>query len=160
MKPSTAQLRLASPSGLNEVLPLFRAFQAHYSALTTASEEQTRAFLEWFLAQPDQGFMVVAEVAGRIVGFATAYFTLTGVMAERLVHLGDLYVVPEYRSQGVGRSLIDAVTTQARERDIRWVRWLSLATNTELNRWYESLGATSGDFRLFLRLTAPAVKSG
>ncbi len=151
---SPAQLRLADPSCLPGILPLFRAYQSHYSALTTASEEQTREFLAQLLDQRDKGFILIAEVGDEIVGFATGYFTVAGVMAERLVHLGDLYVAPEHRSQGIATSLVNRVTEHARRHGIGFVRWLSLASNTGLNQWYESLGAQGGDFKLFLRPTA------
>jgi ribosomal protein S18 acetylase RimI-like enzyme len=122
--------------------------------LTSASEEQTRGFLAQFLAQPGSGFIVIAEVDGEIIGFATGYFTVTGVMAERLVHLGDLYVAPEHRRNGIATSLVNQVSEQARMHGIGLVRWLSLASNTELNRWYDSLGAKGVDFKLFLRPTS------
>lgn len=111
-------------------------------------------FLTRFLEQPSTGFIVLAEVSGQLVGFATGYFTVAGVMAERLVHLGDLYVAPEHRGQGIATSLVNRVTDEARRNGIGLVRWLSLASNKDLNRWYESLGAKSGDFKLFLRPTA------
>lgn len=153
---SPAQLRTADNSCLPGILPLFRAYQAHYSALTTAGEEQTRAFLAGLLSDPASAFVVIAELEGEIVGFATGYFTVAGVMAERLVHLGDLYVAPEHRSQGIATALVNRVTEQARMHGIGLVRWLSLASNTKLNQWYESLGAKSDNFRLFLRPTAKA----
>ena len=149
-----AHFRIADPSSLDLILPLFRAYQAHYSALTSATEGQTRDFLKKLLEQPANGFIILAEVDGALAGFATGYFTVAGVMAERLVHLGDLYVAPEYRRHGLATALVNRVTEQARLKGIGLVRWLSLASNTELNRWYESLGAKSGEFKLFLRPTS------
>jgi ribosomal protein S18 acetylase RimI-like enzyme len=119
-------------------------------------EEQTRTFLVQLIKNLDAGFVVIAEAKQTIVGFATGYLTVSGVIAERLVHLGDLYVVPEYRHQGIATALINRVTEEARARSIGLVRWLSVASNTELNRWYETLGATSGDFKLFLKPTTSA----
>jgi ribosomal protein S18 acetylase RimI-like enzyme len=147
-------LKMADTSCIDRIMPLFRAYQAHYSALTTAGEEQTRTFLAQLIKNSDAGFVVMAESEKTVVGFATGYLTVSGVIAERLVHLGDLYVLPEYRHQGIATTLIDRVTTEARVRGVTLVRWLSLASNTELNRWYESLGTTSGDFKLFLKPTS------
>lgn len=148
--PVPVTLRLGDAACIARVLPLFRAYQAHYSALTSASEAQTRDFLVRLAEQPESGFVVVAESGEAVVGFATGYFTVAGVLAERLVHLGDLYVAPEHRRRGIATALVDEVARQAAAHGIRLVRWLSLASNMELNAWYASLGATSGDFRLFL----------
>lgn len=134
-------------------MPLFRAYQAYYSALTTADEPKTRRFLSELLATPETGFAVTAESGGEVVGFATGFLTVSGVLAERMVHLGDLYVLPEYRHQGIATALIGRVTEEARARGIGLVRWLSVAANTELNQWYASLGTTNGDFKLFLKPT-------
>ncbi|MEV7969010.1 GNAT family N-acetyltransferase [Sphaerisporangium sp. NPDC088356] len=47
------------------------------------------------------GTLVVGEVDGRIVGYG-------GVLRRgRVSHLGDLYVLPEHQSSGVGRAILD-----------------------------------------------------
>lgn len=148
---TVVKIRVARVSDVEAVLPLFRRYQAHYSQLTTATEEKTRAFLVDLVSRPDQGFALVAETESGVVGFATGFVTVSGVLAERMVHLGDLYVDSHFRRQGVATKLISGVVDQARSRGLALVRWLSLASNTELNQWYESLGATSGEFRLFLK---------
>lgn len=147
---SPATLRLADPSSLDQLLPLFREYQAHYSALTSATESQTRHFLMEVISHPQSGAVVLAEVEGQIVGFASAFFTVSGVIAERMLHLGDLYVAPSQRRRGIATHLVDEVARLAQRSGIRLVRWLSVASNTELNSWYSSLGATGGEFRLFL----------
>ena len=146
-------LQSATVADVERLLPLFRAYQAHYSALTEATEERTRGFLAELLAQPEQGFAILAVHQGEVAGFATGYYTVAGLLAQRLVHLGDLYVAPAFRRNGIATALMDAVKARAREKGIGLVRWLSVAGNAELNKWYGSLGATSGDFKLFLRPT-------
>jgi ribosomal protein S18 acetylase RimI-like enzyme len=141
----------ASPERVEEVLPLFRAYQAQYAQLTDASEEQTRQFFVELLSDSERGFMVLAVTDGRIVGFATGFVTVSGVIASRIVHLGDLYVEPAYRGQSIGARLVDEVSAEAHRRGIPLVRWLSIASNEKLNRWYERLGARGSDFKLFLK---------
>ncbi|MFT3782122.1 MAG: GNAT family N-acetyltransferase [Nibricoccus sp.] len=147
------RLRVADESALSKILPLFRAYQAHYSALTDANESQTREFIRSLLVGPERGFFIVAESENAVVGFASGYVTVSGVMAEKMIHLGDLFVAPEHRHHGIGTALIERVTAEAKLRGIKWVRWLSLASNTNLNAWYQSLGAKPGDFKLFLKPT-------
>lgn len=156
---SPVKLRAGDIHSIAKILPMFRAYQAHYSSLTSAGEEQTREFLVQLVERPEAGFVIVAESDEDVVGFATGYFTMAGVIAERLLHLGDLYVTPEHRRRGVATALVDEVSRQAVLRGIRLVRWLSLSANTELNQWYASLGATSGDFKLFLLPSSKRAKS-
>ncbi|MFT3829113.1 MAG: GNAT family N-acetyltransferase [Opitutaceae bacterium] len=146
-------LRIATPADLVELLPLFRAYQEHYGQMTTAGEEQTRALLADLLADPAAGFIVLAHRENRLTGFAAVYLTISGLIAQRIAHLGDLYVVPASRGLGLGTSLLNAVTTESRRRGISLVRWLSLSSNTRLNAWYGRVAPPLGTFELFLRPT-------
>lgn len=146
-------IEVATESQLDEILPQFRAYQAYYSQLTGAGEEQTRTFLRELLRNPDRGFILLARSRSLVVGFATGFVTVSGVLASRLVHLGDLYIAPEYRGRTIGARLVDEVCAEAKRREISLVRWLSLAGNERLNAWYERLGAQGSDFKLFLKGT-------
>ncbi len=146
-------LRLATPADLPDLLPLFRAYQEHYGQLTTAGEEQTRALLADLLADPSAGFVALAHRGNQLVGFAAVYLTISGLIAQRIAHLGDLYVIPEFRRHRVGTALFDAVALEARRRDINLVRWLAVAGDTELNAWYRRLVPPLGSFELYLRPT-------
>lgn len=148
-----ANLQLATPGDLQRLLPLFRAYQDHYGQLTNAGEEQTRALLSDLLADPTSGFVVLAHRDSRLVGFAAVYLTISGLIARRIAHLGDLYVVPTSRGHGVGTSLLDAVSAEAKRREIGLVRWLSLSSNTRLNAWYGRMVPPLGSFDLYLRPT-------
>lgn len=150
---SLPTIRIANLGDLASLLPLFRAYQSHYGQLTNASEEQTKTFLAEHLANSQAGFVLLACEDVTAVGFATVYFTVSGLIAQRLAHLGDLYVSPEYRKRGIGTALFDGVTREARARSIQWVRWLSLSSNKELNHWYNRIGRASGPFELYFRPT-------
>ena len=147
------QLRLATTADVDAILPHFRAYQKHYSQLTAATEDKTRSFLEELVSRSQQGFAIIAEVDAGVVGFATGFVTVSGVIAERMIHIGDLYVDPQYRRHGVATALLNEVTEQTRARGFSLVRWLALASETELNRWYSSVAPSSGEFRLYLRPT-------
>jgi GNAT superfamily N-acetyltransferase len=153
-------LRLALPADLDRILPLFRAYQHHYAMLTDASEAKTRAFLARLLEESARGFAVLAEDGDVLIGFATGFVTVSGVIAEDLLHLGDLYVAPDRRRQGVATALIQRIQVEARGRGLPLVRWLSRRENTDLNAWYASLGASRGEFDLFLLPTRVPAGNG
>lgn len=138
------------------VLPLFRSYQEHYRMLTNASEEQTRRFLHDLIARPESGFLLVAKIGSEVVGFAAAYLTVSGLIAQQLAHLGDLYVAPEHRKRGIGTELFEGVSSEARSRGVGFVRWLSLSSNTDVNTWYAKTVKPVGTFELYLRPTTYA----
>ena len=148
---TSINIRIATVADVEVLLPMFRRYQAYYSQLTTATEEKTRAFLVDLISRPAQGFALIAESKIAVIGFATGFVTVSGVLAEQMIHLGDLYVDGAFRRQGVATRLMASVVDEATSRGVALVRWLSLASNSELNHWYESLGTSSGEFRLFIK---------
>lgn len=62
----------------------------------------------------------VAIVDEQVVGFAHFFPHETTFSQGQVCYLANLYVKPEFRRQGVARSLIDRVIEKAKERD--WVR--------------------------------------
>lgn len=68
-----------------------------------------------------------------IVGYAFGHFyspeKKTGYLTpgDKCFYLDELYVLPEYRSQGIGRRLFDAVTEEAKKQ----ADYLSLAASTK-----------------------------
>jgi len=55
--------------------------------------------------------------------------------------MNDLFVVPEERGEGVGRSLIEATAEVARERGVPFVEWSTAPDNKTAQRLYDSTGA-------------------
>jgi|GEM_PF-6244117 len=142
-------LGLATPDDLNELLPLIQGYQAFYE-ITNVDQAQTRRFFGAVIATPSEGFIMVARSEGRMIGFASAYITLSGYLAQRVVHLGDLFVHPDERHRGTGRALIQGVSNHAQTLGINITRWLTSPTNTTAHRLYDSLGAVPSDLRLYL----------
>jgi ribosomal protein S18 acetylase RimI-like enzyme len=149
----TRFVRRASVEDLDVLLPLYRSYQDHYGQLTQASESQTRQFLLELLRDARSGFVLLAFEEGNLAGFAAVYFTVSGLIAQRLAHLGDLYVQPPFRKRGIAQTLFDNVVVESRANGVSSVRWLSLESNRELNEWYARLAPPSGTFKLFLKPT-------
>jgi GNAT superfamily N-acetyltransferase len=90
------------------------------------------------------GTMLIAEDGGKPVGWAFAH----DARAELYVvendrnhgFLAELYVVPEARGKGLGRALIEACETWARERGHRLLTVGVLARNGRAIRSYEGAG--------------------
>lgn len=72
------------------------------------------------------GQVIVAEIAGEIAGFAAV------VGGE----LDGLFVEPDLWGQGIGRTLVDAATHEARRRGLA----LKVIANPRARRFYESWG--------------------
>ncbi len=75
--------------------------------------DQARPRLSEAIAAP-RSAILVAQDAGKLVGFCTAYLELNSVRFGQRCWVEDLAVDPERRSQGIGASLLDAAKAWAR----------------------------------------------
>ena len=85
--------------------------------------------------------VLVADDAGALVGFCTAYFDLHSVRFGYRVWIEDLAVDPRRRSQGIGKALLDAAKAWARERGATHLELDSAEPRTDAHRFYEREGA-------------------
>lgn len=90
------------------------------------------------------GKIIVAEIDDEIVGFASI---LSKVTSEDLDDGGleyglvsDLVVAKNFRNRGIGRKLLEASESFARERNVKWLRIGVLAANQSADRLYDSMG--------------------
>ena len=81
-------------------------------------------------------FALVAEVGGRVVGFAC-----NRLYRHRSVgHVTNVAVAPEFQGKGVGKALIEASLVRLREKGARYVRIETLEQNVKGLNFYPSLG--------------------
>ena len=74
-------------------------------------EAQIRRTLESFRKEPIRGRALVAEVDGRVVGYAFLVSFWSNEYGGEICTIDELYLVPTHRAQGIGTSLFDAVAT-------------------------------------------------
>jgi diamine N-acetyltransferase len=96
---------------------------------------------------------VLAEIDGRTVAMATVFPTYTTFAAKRGLYIEDLFVIPDYRGQGVGTALLRFIAKMAVERDCGRIEWTTLLWNTPAVEFYESLGARPNDAWTAYRLS-------
>lgn len=84
---------------------------------------------------------VLAELGGRVAGFALFHGTFSTWECRPGLWLEDLYVTPEQRRSGVGRALFRHVARVAVERRCPRLEWAALDWNTSALSFYERLGA-------------------
>ena len=104
--------------------------------------EMRRTDLAKALAQED-AFLVLAEEADAIVGFALVHFRPNEnwrVHGERFGELETLAVLPDHRGEGIGRGLMDKVYERMRELDVAELSIVVVERNADARRFYEREG--------------------
>ena len=91
---------------------------------------------------------LIAEQRGRVVGYASFAVGYNTDVAARELWMHDLFVVPAWRSHGVGHALVTAVAREAVRRGYRCLEWGVRGTNRRAIRFYRRLGARLGHARI------------
>ena len=83
----------------------------------------------------------VAEMEGRIVGFALYYIRFSTWKGQRM-YLEDFIVTDECRGRGIGRLLFDRLIDEAKEKGFNAIAWQVLKWNEPAINFYKKYNAT------------------
>ena len=148
MKPATALVRGARPEDARTVAEVHVASWRHTyrgllpdDYLERLSVDDREAMWLGAFADPDpKSGAFVAEVDGRIVGFASFGPSRDEDAAERTGEVPAIYVDPPVLGTGVGRELFEAATIALRDAGFaRGTLWV-LEANALARRFYEKAG--------------------
>jgi hypothetical protein len=152
-----ATIRAATPADTGAIFALTYEL-AQFEKLThlfVATEASLRDAL--FGARPSIEALV-AEDAGRIVGYALFFHNFSSFAGRRGLYLEDVYVQPAQRGNGLGTALLRHVAALAVERQCARFEWTVLDWNTPAISFYQRLGATVlPDWRV-VRVTGDALE--
>jgi GNAT superfamily N-acetyltransferase len=158
MSTSSFTLRAASPADAPAIVGLIRELAdfEKLSHLVVITPEALHQHL--FGARPVVE-AVVAEVAGRVVGFALFFTNFSTFLGKPGLYLEDLYVQPAHRGSGLGKALLKHLGALAVKRDYGRFEWCVLDWNVNAIRFYEKMGATvMPDWRI-CRVTGAALQA-
>jgi GNAT superfamily N-acetyltransferase len=101
--------------------------------------------------------VVLAEDDGRPVGFALFFHNFSTFLGRPGIYLEDLFVLPEHRGKGIGRTLLAHLARLAVERGCGRMEWAVLDWNRDAIQFYERLGARPNSDWTVYRLTGEAL---
>lgn len=85
--------------------------------------------------------VLVAEIAGKVVGYVMFHDSYDTANAARGLYLNDIIVEEGQRGQGMARRLMGAVMREARKQGDVFVWWVAKPTNARALAFYKKLGA-------------------
>ncbi len=92
------------------------------------------------------------------VGYAFVFETYSTFLARPTLYLEDLFVLPDFRSRGIGKALLHFCMGLARERGCGRMEWTCLDWNVSAQRVYENLGAKRMSEWYLYRLAGDALE--
>ena len=93
---------------------------------------------------------VIAELDGEAQGFALFFTTFSTFVGKPSLYLEDLFVKPDARGKGIGKSLLLHLVRLAKDRGYGRVEWAVLDWNEPAIQFYKKLGARPmEDWKIF-----------
>jgi ribosomal protein S18 acetylase RimI-like enzyme len=135
------RITVVGDEDLDDLAPLVCAYCDFYEV--APSDDDLRSFSRLLIADPDrEGIQLIArDEAGRPLGYATLYWSLSSLSASRIAIMDDLFVRPDARGSGVADALIEECRVRAGRRGATAVTWQTAKTNRRAQRVYERVGA-------------------
>ena len=132
------------PSTPADVLTIFSLIQAlaDYEKLSHTVTGSPEALTEHLFGDRQFAETILAEWDSKPVGFALFFSNYSTFLTKPGLYLEDLFVLPEYRRQGVGKALLSHVAQLAMERDAGRLEWSVLDWNEPAIAFYQRMGAS------------------
>ena len=116
---------------------VYRAYLDFYQ--TSLSQQELEKVWSWLMEENSSMHCYVAEVNNIIAGLTHFRPFIRPVKASKAIFLDDLIVLPEFRGQGIGNQLIDAVKNYAKNHGLLLVRWITASDNAQAMKLYDSV---------------------
>ena len=85
--------------------------------------------------------VLVAERNDQVIGILVYYFLPFTYDNSPWMYIKELYVEKDYRSENVGKMLMQQLAKVANQKGTTKIRWDVLATNNKAKSFYRSIGA-------------------
>ena len=99
------------------------------------------ATLEDWLFERHRAEVIFAMVEDKEVGFALFFHNFSTFLERSGLYLEDLYVMPDYRHQGIGTAMFKELARIALARECGRMEWWCLDWNQASINFYKGLGA-------------------
>jgi GNAT superfamily N-acetyltransferase len=149
-------LRAAERRDVEAIVALIRGL-AEFEKLTHLLEVTADTLAQHLFGPRPIVEAIVAERAGRVVGFALFFISFSTFLAKPGLWLEDLFVEPDQRGIGIGKALLEQLARLAAARGYGRFEWSVLDWNEGAIRFYQRMGATvMPDWRI-CRIAGPAL---
>jgi GNAT superfamily N-acetyltransferase len=154
--PSDLTIRFVKPYDCEVLFNLIKGL-ADYEKLSHAVTGNPEALKQHLFGNPKYIEALLAEQAGQAIGFALFFPNYSTFMTKPGIYLEDLFVLPDYRGQGIGKALISKVAQIAVERDCGRLEWSVLDWNEPAIKFYRHMGAVILDEWRICRVTGESL---
>ena len=134
-------VRSATPADVPAIFNLIQAL-AEYEKLSDAVTGNPENLEQHLFGSKPYAEAIIAEYEEKSVGFALFFHNYSTFLTQPGIYLEDLFVLPQYRRQGIGKALLTYLAKLAVSRDCGRLEWSVLDWNESAIAFYKSMGAS------------------
>jgi ribosomal protein S18 acetylase RimI-like enzyme len=131
-------VRTARPQDLEQLVELLRLLFAIEEDFNVNADKQRQGLA--LVLDDERSRVLVAEVHGKVVGMCTGQLVISTAEGGPAVLVEDVVVDPGHRGQGIGRALLDALATWARNQGASRMQLLADTNNRPALVFYDRRG--------------------
>lgn len=150
------KFRFANIEDVSKILFFIKEL-ADYEKLLNEVVATEELLKEWIFEKKKAEVIFILEDE-KEVGFALFFHNFSTFLGRAGLYLEDLFVLPEYRGKGYGKSLLKELAKIAIERGCGRLEWWCLDWNKPSIDFYLSLGAEAMEDWTVYRLTGDNLK--
>ena len=154
--PSDFIIRAATENDVAVILALIKDL-AEYEHLSHEVEATEEGIWRSLFGERPVAEALIGEYQGIPISFALFFYNFSTFLGKPGIYLEDLYVKPEYRSNGFGRRMLARIARLAKERNCGRFEWSVLDWNEPAIRTYDRLNARPMKEWILYRLTGEAL---
>lgn len=151
------QIRPAQPADVATLWQLVKAL-AEYEKLSHEVTGTPEALERHLFGPRPYAEAVLALSDKEPAGFALYFYNFSTFLMKPGIYLEDLFVLPEYRRQGIGRAIFQYLARYALEQDCGRFEWSVLDWNEPAIRFYQQMGAELKEEWTGCRLSGEALE--
>jgi GNAT superfamily N-acetyltransferase len=154
---TTIRIDPATESDLPLILSFIKEF-ANYVQLSHEALATEEILRETLFGSKRYAEVILARLDDIPVGFAIFFHNFSTFLGKPGLYLEDLFVLPEFRSKGIGKALLIYLAKLAVERGCGRFEWAVLDWNESAIEFYKRLGAVPLDELTVYRFTGESLK--
>ncbi|MBN3526775.1 GNAT family N-acetyltransferase [Paenibacillus apiarius] len=141
----SVMVRPVEPSDKQELTSLMYEYIVDFYQRPKPEMEKVHCLIDTLL-EKKRGIQFTAQKEGKLIGFATLYFTFSTTVSDQITVMNDLYVVEEARGTGAAQALFQACATFTKENGYARMTWITASDNYRAQRFYDKMGGTRGNW--------------
>jgi GNAT superfamily N-acetyltransferase len=152
-------IRPATPADIPLILDLIRALAAYEREPNAVKTTAADLLRDGFGPNPRFECLIAETLtpSPEPAGFALFFYNYSTWRGRAGIHLEDLFVLPRFRGEGIGKALLARVAARAAEQGCVRLQWDVLEWNQTAIDFYQGLGAKFLDEWRIMRVNDEAI---